>query len=86
LFLSGAEGGYPEGDREYSDATARALDEETKKILEQRMAHVTKLLKAKRPLLEKISQLLLEKEVVEADEFHRVIEENGGLKAKQDAA
>jgi cell division protease FtsH len=86
LFLSGPEGGYPEGDREYSDATARALDEETKKILEQRMAHVTKLLKSKRPLLEKISQLLLEKEVVESDEFLRIIEENGGLKAKQDAA
>jgi cell division protease FtsH len=86
LFLGNGDGNWPEGEREYSDATARALDEETKKILEARMAQVMKLLKDKRPLLDKISKLLLEKEVVEADEFHRIVEENGGAKAKQDAA
>jgi cell division protease FtsH len=86
LFLTGPEGPYPEGDREYSEATARALDEETKKILDGRMQHVLKVLKEKRPLLDKVPKLLLEKEVIEADEFHRIIEEHNAAKGKQNAA
>ena len=84
--MSGPEGGYPEGDREYSEATARALDEETKKILDDRMAHVLSVLKEKRSLLDKIPQLLLEKEVIEADEFHRIIAAESAAKDKQNAA
>jgi cell division protease FtsH len=86
LFLSGPEGPYPEGDREYSEATARALDEETKKILDERMARVLKVLTEKRPLLDKIPKLLLEKEVIEADEFHRLIDADGAARTKQSAA
>jgi cell division protease FtsH len=84
-FLSGPDGHWPEGDREYSEATAHALDEETKKILEARMVQVAKLLKAKRSLLDEISKRLLENEVVEADEFHRIIDERA-KKEKQNAA
>ncbi|MND08697.1 hypothetical protein D3C83_314930 [compost metagenome] len=50
------------------------------------MAHVLKVLKDKRALLDKIPKLLLEKEVIEADEFHRIIDAQVATKDKQNAA
>ncbi|GIX49472.1 MAG: ATP-dependent zinc metalloprotease FtsH [Candidatus Tectimicrobiota bacterium] len=74
-FLPEPWGYTPDGTREYSEATARALDLETKKILDERMAHVLQLLRDKRPLLERIAALLLEKEVLEGEEFWRLVRE-----------
>jgi ATP-dependent Zn protease len=51
---------YPaEGHREYSEATAQALDLETKKLLEERLEHVQQLLRDKRSLLDCIAAVLL---------------------------
>jgi cell division protease FtsH len=67
--------GYaPNGVREYSEATAQALDLEAKKILEERLEHVVQLLRDKRPLLDRLAALLLEKEVLEGEEFARIVQ------------
>ena len=60
MFLGQPGGVGPDGQRAYSEATARALDRETKAILETRLAHVQQLLQEKRHVLDRISVLLLE--------------------------
>lgn len=74
---------WPEGAREYSEATAQALDAETKQILDERMAHVSALLEGHRHLLERIADLLLEKEVLERGEFERLIQEEAPYDTKE---
>ncbi len=61
--------------RNCSEATSTILDEETLKII--RMAHQSarKILKENRDLLDKISEVLLEKETIFGDEFLEVIYE-----------
>jgi cell division protease FtsH len=73
VFLGSNTAGWPDGTREYSEATAQALDVETKTILDARMEHVMQLLTTKRSLLDRISTQLLEKEVIEGEEFHRLV-------------
>ena len=59
--------------REYSEATAQALDSEVKRMLDGRLAHVVQLLTEKRPLLDRVSKALLEKETLEAAEFEELV-------------
>ncbi|MCW5893246.1 MAG: ATP-dependent zinc metalloprotease FtsH [bacterium] len=66
---------FPEA-REYSEETARALDVETKRILEERMARVTSLLTAHRATLDRVARVLLEKETIEAETFARLVAES----------
>jgi cell division protease FtsH len=73
IFLGANTAGWPDGTREYSEATAQALDEETKTILDARMEYVVELLSGKRDLLDKISALLLEKEVIDGGEFEGLV-------------
>ena len=42
------------------------------------MARVTTLLTEKRPLLDKVSKVLLEKETVEAEEFEALVQSGDG--------
>jgi cell division protease FtsH len=74
-FLSG-QPAWPEAPREYSEATAQALDMETKRLLEARMEHVSHLLREKRPLLDRIAKRLLDREVIEAEEFEALVKED----------
>lgn len=70
---------YPaEGHREYSEATAQALDLETKKLLEERLEHVQQLLRDKRPLLNRIAAVLLAREVLDGDAFAQMVREDEG--------
>jgi len=55
--------------KEISDETLRLIDEEVKRILDERMAEVLATLEEKRPLLETIAQELLERETLEDEEF-----------------
>jgi cell division protease FtsH len=55
----------PQGQREYSEQTARAIDEEIAKLLADARARVKETLTAKRAFLETLAKLLLEKEVVD---------------------
>jgi len=75
VFLNDQSGLWPDGNREYSEATAQALDAETKQIMEARMEHVLRLLREKRHVLDRVSSLLLEKEVIEAEAFEAIIRE-----------
>ncbi len=72
-FLPQGVGTWPDGHPEYSQATAEALDVEIKRILEARMTLVEQLLRGKRPLLDRISALLLEREVIENEQFAQLI-------------
>jgi cell division protease FtsH len=62
--------------RPYSEATAQALDEEMKRLMEQRMERAVRLIREKRALVESLAVILLEKEVIEADEFARLVDEH----------
>jgi cell division protease FtsH len=73
LFLPEHPASPAEGHHEYREATAQALDLETKKILEERLEHVVQLLRDKRPLLDRLAAMLLDKEVIAGEEFERIV-------------
>jgi cell division protease FtsH len=65
---------YSQGNgREYSEETAAKLDLEIKSILEQREQHVTDMLTNQKETLVKISERLLEKEVLYEEEFNQML-------------
>ena len=74
LFLGEQSGYGADGVREYSEATAQALDSEVKRLMDARMAHVLQLLRDKRPLLDRIATVLLEREVLEAADFDQLVQ------------
>jgi len=84
-FLANQAGLLPE-QREYSEATAQALDGEVKRILDERLAHVVSLLTEKRPLLDRVSRALLEKETLEAAEFEALIRGDSTASGQQHVA
>ena len=55
----------PQGPREYSERTAQVIDEELAKLLEEAHRRVTATLTTRRPALDALAKLLLEKEVVD---------------------
>lgn len=58
---------------EYSQQTAAKLDAEVKDLLDKREMHVAALLNANIKILEKVSEALLEKEVLLEDEFKAML-------------
>lgn len=61
--------------RPYSEDTARIIDQEVKGIIDEQYLRVLNLLKEKRDELNKIAQILLEKEVIVKDDVVAVIGE-----------
>jgi len=59
----------PYATKEYSEDTQRYIDEEIAAIVDERYKHVQNLLMQKKDMLDRISTLLLEKEVIEETEF-----------------
>jgi cell division protease FtsH len=59
--------------RDSSEATAREIDEEVKKILGQTYNESKGILRAHRSALEKVSEELLKRETLNADEFYGLI-------------
>lgn len=59
--------------REISDETARRIDEEVRSIVDSRLHGVTETLREHEDLLHIVTQRLLEKETLEADEFLELI-------------
>ena len=74
-FLGDAGAYFPEAGRDYSEATAEAVDAEMKQLMSDRMQRVTQLIRDKQALLDRIATLLLEREVLEAGEFKRIVAE-----------
>lgn len=64
-----------QGRSEFSEDTAKDIDEEVKKIITDAYERVKKIIEGKRDKLEKLAKLLLEKEVVEADELKGILSE-----------
>jgi cell division protease FtsH len=59
--------------KDYSEDKAAEIDKEVEDILERVHTQVRELLTARKPLLEKLARLLLEKEVVEGEELRQLI-------------
>jgi len=71
-FLGGGFG----SPKNYSEETARQIDEEIKKTMMQRLDLVTKLVRENIALLKEVAQLLLEKETLNADEFQALVDKH----------
>ena len=59
--------------KEYSEETARLIDEEVKKILTEAHTRARVLLISRRAALEELAQLLLEKEVVDRPALQAIL-------------
>jgi ATP-dependent Zn protease len=57
-----------------------------KQLIAERMQHVIELLRTKRALLDRLSSIVLEREVLEADEFKRLVAESAAPPAAKPAA
>jgi cell division protease FtsH len=60
--------------REYSEDTAKQIDEEVKKIVDDTYLRVKEILTGKKDELGKLARLLLEKEVVEETDLKKILE------------
>ena len=68
----GAGGG---GERAYSEHTAREIDTEVSKILDDATGEVRSILLARRGALEALAQRLIEKEVIDGRELRELLEQ-----------
>ena len=70
-FLSGS---LSDGDGRLSEQTAREIDLEVRKIIEDSLAEVRVILQARRAALEALSRRLVEKEVIDGNEVRALLE------------
>ena len=70
LFLRGS--GLPQG-REYSEGTARAIDEETRGIIERIYARVRDLVTGRKAVLVEAAAELKQKETLEGDRLRQLL-------------
>jgi cell division protease FtsH len=64
-----------EGQKSYSEETAREIDLEVKRILDEAHARAKDMLGENRPALERIARRLLEIEIIDREEIERIIKE-----------
>jgi cell division protease FtsH len=70
LFLSGPLG----SSKEYSEDTAKKIDEEVKKIVDETYHRAKEILTTRKNELDQLAQLLLEKEVVEEADLRKILQ------------
>jgi len=69
--------GYGYGEqRDYSDTTADEIDEEVKRLINDSYEEAKKILNGNMPKLKELVKMLLDKEVVEGEEFERLFGKN----------
>ena len=73
-FLAGASDDV--GSRQYSEKTAREIDEEVNRIIADAITRVRHILEVRRGALVALTNLLIEVESVDSDELKRIVEEN----------
>jgi len=61
--------------QEYSEKTSREIDAEIKRIVDEAHKRARKILIAKKKILDKVAQVLLEKEVIQGEELERLVSE-----------
>jgi cell division protease FtsH len=59
---------------EYSEATAELIDQEIKQIIDEQYAKALEILGGKRPIMEKVAKILLEKEKITGEELKTFME------------
>src|SRR5574341_889544 len=64
----------PSGPKEYSEETARELDQEVKHLIDESYGKVKKMLSANQDKLKKLAGVLLERETLEGDEIRKILE------------
>ena len=70
-------GGSPfEGGREYSEETAREIDLEVRKIVDDALVEVRQILVERRAALDAVAKLLMEKETIDGKELREILEAN----------
>ena len=69
-FLQGSGFGEP---KNYSEQTAREIDMEVKKIIEDAVTEVRQMLKSLKPALDALAQRLIEKETIDGTEVRSII-------------
>jgi cell division protease FtsH len=60
-------------DRDFSDSTASAIDDEVKKLVDQAYQRAKQVLVENRAVLDKLADMLIEKETVDADELQDIL-------------
>lgn len=65
----------PPATKDYSEATAQEIDAEVAALIHQAYNRARAILQEKRPLLDQVAKMLLEKEVLEGDELRRLLNE-----------
>ncbi|MGV2827805.1 ATP-dependent zinc metalloprotease FtsH3 [Myxosarcina sp. GI1(2024)] len=63
-------------DRDFSDETAAAIDEEVRNLVDQAYRRAKEVLNENRHILDRLAEMLVEKETVEADELQAILNEN----------
>jgi cell division protease FtsH len=70
MFIQGAEN---DGHIDYSEATARLIDDETQRILVESYNRALNVLRGEREILDELARMLLEKEVVDRAELRELM-------------
>ncbi|MFO0016792.1 MAG: ATP-dependent zinc metalloprotease FtsH3 [Synechococcaceae cyanobacterium] len=60
-------------ERDFSEDTAAAIDEEVSQLVAEAYSRATEVLKANRPVLDELAELLVEKETVDAEELQELL-------------
>ena len=60
-------------EKNYSEETARVVDQEVKRILDEAQKKANAIITKKRAKLDEIAQILIERETIEREEFERII-------------
>ena len=63
-------------DRDFSNETAAAIDEEVRNYVDQAYSRAKKVLTENRYVLDRLAEMLIEKETVEADELQEILASN----------
>jgi cell division protease FtsH len=65
---------FPEGAVDYSEATAEMIDNEVREIIGEQYKRAVEILQDKKDVLEKVAQVLLEKEKIDGAELKAIME------------
>ncbi|KAI8381082.1 peptidase family M41-domain-containing protein [Radiomyces spectabilis] len=63
----------PQFQKPYSETTGQMIDAEVRKLVDEAYQRTTRLLQEKKPLINKVAQLLLEKEVITKEDMERLL-------------
>ncbi|MFN3413662.1 MAG: cell division protein FtsH, partial [Thermoanaerobaculum sp.] len=65
--------------QDYSESTAVAIDSEIKRLVEEAYRRAQELVQKHRPVLDRIAEALLEREVLEGEEVYQMVSEFTGV-------